>query len=108
MRQMRTLRDGHVLLYRLLPSMRVYVEQALPQAYPHATLLARFGTAYASLARVIYDELNRSASLIHIAQQAREDLARVSPMWTVKRAGITSCIGVGSWSVWAIGSRRYT
>ncbi len=70
MRQMRTLRDGHVLLYRLLPSMRVYVEQALPQAYPHATLLARFGAAYASLARVIYDELNRSASLIHIAQRS--------------------------------------
>jgi len=75
-REMRDLRDGDVLLYRLLPTMRLYAERQLEGARDPAVLLRRFGQAYAGLARWVYAELNSSARLVYIAQRAREDLAR--------------------------------
>jgi tetratricopeptide (TPR) repeat protein len=80
-RQERSLRDGGVLLYRLLPSTRPYVEdQLLPVMglgeEARADLLAGYGAAYRGLARLIYRDIDRSATLVHIAQQARDDLER--------------------------------
>ncbi|MEM7125641.1 MAG: tetratricopeptide repeat protein, partial [Chloroflexota bacterium] len=80
-RQSRPLRDGTVLLYQLLSVTRPYVEKVLavdvmPDPAARATLLHRFGLAYADLARTIYINLNSSAVLIHVAQQTRDDLAR--------------------------------
>ncbi|MFQ5342622.1 MAG: CHAT domain-containing protein, partial [Anaerolineae bacterium] len=75
-REVHTLSDGNVLLYRLLPTVRPYAERYMEQAYEREALLARFGEAYAELARFVYREMDRSAGAIRIAQRAREDLDR--------------------------------
>ncbi|MSP14405.1 MAG: tetratricopeptide repeat protein [Chloroflexi bacterium] len=71
-----TVRDGTVRLYRLLPTVRPYTEYYMEQVVDREELLARFGTACARLVSLIYDELDRSAALVYVAQQARDDLAR--------------------------------
>ena len=75
-REARTLRDGEVLLYRLPSALRPYAERHLSQAHEGEVLRARFGAAYADLARHVYREMNRSAVAAYVAQQAREDLER--------------------------------
>jgi tetratricopeptide (TPR) repeat protein len=71
-----TLREGTFRFYRLLPTMRPYVEQYLAQTDVRETLLARFGSAYAQLVRYLHRELDRGSVAASIALQLREDLER--------------------------------
>jgi len=73
-RETMTEHDGSMLLYRLLPTVRPYTEQVLPQAYKRTDLLARYGAAYARLAQHIYEHLNRSAMMVRLARETRDDL----------------------------------
>ncbi len=70
------LRERMVECYSLLPTMRPYIEKYLARAEEREELLARFGAAYARLARFLYDELNRGGMAAFIAEQSREDLER--------------------------------
>src|SRR2546421_1715569 len=70
------LREGTLLLYRLPPTMRPYIEQFLAQADERETLLARFGAAYAGLVRFLYRELDRGSVAAATALLLREDLER--------------------------------
>lgn len=71
-----TLREGMVQLYRLLPTIRPYIEHYLARAEEREQLLARFGKAYAGLVRFLHDELKRSGIAAFMAVQCREDLER--------------------------------
>ena len=75
-RDRRTLRDGEVMLYRLVPAVRPYVDRYMDPAHDRDDLLARFGEVYAGLARAAYRELDRSAVMVYLARQARPDLER--------------------------------
>jgi len=102
-REIVTVRDGTLLFYRLLPTTRPYVEHYLEQDYEQETLLARFGAEYAQLAKFLYDNLDKSAAAVTIAQQAGEDLEEGSSCvtgmqqgyyllywgWILQRLGIT-------------------
>jgi tetratricopeptide (TPR) repeat protein len=103
-RETATLRDGTVACYRLLPTMRPYIEHNLSQAEDRETLLARFGAAYAQLVRWLYDELDRSSIAVYLALQSREDLERgISCV-----AGITQGYYVlhWGWILHRLGDRR--
>ena len=67
-------RDATLQFYRLLPTTRSYVEHHLQKTCEREKLLAQFGTVYSRLADMIYYDLGRSAEVVTIAQQAREDL----------------------------------
>ncbi len=54
--------------------MRTYIEKYLARAEEREELLARFGAAYARLARFLFDELDRGGMAAFIAEQSREDL----------------------------------
>ena len=71
-----TVREGTIQFYRVLPTIRPYIEQYLARADEREPLLARFGAAYAGLVRYLYRELNRGGVAAFIALQAREDLER--------------------------------
>ncbi len=71
-----TVREGTIQFYRVLPTIRPYLEQYLARAEEREPLLARFGAAYARLADYLYDELDRGGVATFIALQAREDLER--------------------------------
>ena len=75
-RETATTRDGTLLFYRLLPTMRPYIEKYLAQEGERDTLLARFGVVCAKLVNRLYYELDRSSAAVVIAQQSREDLER--------------------------------
>ncbi|MBN1284118.1 MAG: CHAT domain-containing protein [Anaerolineae bacterium] len=75
-RQEQNTAEGWVLMYRLLPALRLYVQHYLPPVLDDEALLTRFGAAYAALARHIYKERDRSPHAIYIAQQASVDLTR--------------------------------
>jgi tetratricopeptide (TPR) repeat protein len=72
-RSVEILRDGEVTTYRLIPAVRAYV-RSMDRTSDRDMLLKRFGYVYASLARTIYREKDRSASAIYTAQQVAEDL----------------------------------
>ena len=71
-----TVSEGTIQFYRVLPTLRPYIEHYLARAEEREPLLARFGEAYARLARYLYHELNRGGIAAFIALQAREDLER--------------------------------
>ena len=75
-RETATTRDGTLLFYRLLPTMRPYIEKYLAQKGERDTLLVRFGVVCAKLVNRLYYELDRSSAAVVIAQQSREDLER--------------------------------
>jgi tetratricopeptide (TPR) repeat protein len=68
-----TTRDGTLRLYALSPTTRPYIEHYLKQAYDHEILRKRLITAYLHLARLAYNELNRSAMVVAFVQRGRED-----------------------------------
>ena len=49
-----TVREGTVQFYRVLPTIRPYIEKYLARADEREQLLARFGEAYAKLVRYLY------------------------------------------------------
>jgi tetratricopeptide (TPR) repeat protein len=69
-----TVREGALQFYRVLPTIRPYIEKYLQSVDVREQLLARFGEAYAHLVSYLYDELNRGGVAAFIAFQAREDL----------------------------------
>jgi tetratricopeptide (TPR) repeat protein len=71
-----TVREGTIRFYRVLPTIRPYIERYLAQVEEREYLLARFGAAYAGLVRYLYRELDRGGMAAFIALQAREDLER--------------------------------
>jgi tetratricopeptide (TPR) repeat protein len=71
-----TLREGTLQLYRVLPTIRPYIEKYLARADEREQLLARFGAAYAQLAQYLKRELDRGGVATFIAFRAREDLER--------------------------------
>ena len=70
------LREGSLRYYRLLPTVHTYIERFLAHDEERASLLARFGAAYAHLARYLYRELNRGGTAAFIAALCNEDLER--------------------------------
>lgn len=104
-RKMITVRDGMLHFYYLLPTTRLYVEHYLEQTYDRQTLTARFGTAYAQMTRFVQHELNKSATAVALAQQAREDFERGSRCIT----GIERSIFLRHWGwvVYRLGDPRY-
>jgi tetratricopeptide (TPR) repeat protein len=70
-----TSEDG-LLLYRVPPVMRPFIERYLADTSEREALLARFGGAYANLVGYLYDELNCSGAAPYLASQCREDLDR--------------------------------
>lgn len=82
-----TLREGTVRLYRLLPTIRPYIERYLARAEERETLLARFGEAYAGLVRFLCQELNRGGIAAFMAVQCREDLERGMSLVTGEARG---------------------
>ena len=75
-RETATLREGTLRFYRLLPTMRPYIEKYLAQDDEREKLLTRFGEQYAQLARFLYGELNRGGIAALMALQSGEDLER--------------------------------
>jgi hypothetical protein len=71
-----TVREGTIQFYRVLPTIRPYIEKYLVQTEEREPMLARFGAAYAQLVRYLHDELDRGGVAAFIALQAREDLER--------------------------------
>jgi len=71
-----TVREGTIQFYRVLPTIRPYIEQYLARAEQREPLLASFGAAYAGLARNLHRELNRVSVAAFIAFQSYEDLER--------------------------------
>ena len=67
---------GTLLLYSVQPVMRPYIERYLANAGERESLLARFGSAYASFARYLYDELDRGGLAAFLATLCRADLDR--------------------------------
>ena len=103
--QTKIVRDGILLFYRLLPTMRPYVEHYLEQAYKRETLLARFGAVYSQLASHIHDELDTSAATVTIAQEIREDLEQgVAYVEGLERASYLLHWG---WILQRLGSRKH-
>jgi tetratricopeptide (TPR) repeat protein len=75
-RETATLPEGTIALYRLLPTMRPYIEKYLKQENESEELLTRFGAAYAQLVRYLYRELDHGSLAAFLALQLREDLER--------------------------------
>ena len=73
-REIITVRDGTLLFYYLLPTTRPYVEHHLTFTTPQDALYTRFGEQYARIVRHIYDELDRSAAVVTLAQRTEADL----------------------------------
>jgi tetratricopeptide (TPR) repeat protein len=71
-----TVREGTIPFYRVLPTIRPYIEKYLARAEERESLLAAFGAAYAQLVHNLYRELNRGGVAAFIAFQAREDIER--------------------------------
>ncbi|MBI3159877.1 MAG: tetratricopeptide repeat protein [Chloroflexi bacterium] len=74
LRETRTVRDGDVLMYRLLPAVRVYAEDVLAGEHNPAGLRTRYGQALHRVLRGIYAGHGKSMGLVHIAQQSWADL----------------------------------
>ena len=70
------IREGTIQFYRVLPTIRPYIEKYLARAEDREPLLTRFGAAYDGLAQYLYRELDRIGVAALIALQAREDIDR--------------------------------
>ena len=73
--EQRTFRDGTLLTYRLLPTMRPYVRD-LDQSFSPEELQVGFASVYGDLVRVVYNELDRGGALVWLAEQSRVDFER--------------------------------
>jgi len=67
-----------LLLYRVPPVIRPYIERILVQASERETLLARYGSAYARLTWSLYRELDRGPVASTLAVLCYDDLERGS------------------------------
>jgi tetratricopeptide (TPR) repeat protein len=65
-----------LLLYSVQPVMRPYIERYLTVADERESLLVSFGSAYASFARSLYNELDRGGLASFLAVVCRADLER--------------------------------
>ena len=65
-----------LLLYRVPPVIRPYIDRYLADASERETLLARYGSAYARLAEYLYGELDRGGLASALAFLCRDDLER--------------------------------
>jgi predicted ATPase len=86
-REMRTFREGRMLLYRLLPVVRVYIRQYLEQAQPEDSLLERHARAYGALMRLAYRELDRRGDVVYLAQQSWGDFEQATKHQADEDAG---------------------
>ncbi len=75
-RKTRTMREGNVEFYYLLPTTRPYIEHHVLPAYERSVLLKRFGQASFALVGWIYRRLNYSALAVVTAQETLEDFER--------------------------------
>jgi tetratricopeptide (TPR) repeat protein len=76
MREEITVREGALQFYRVLPTIRPYIEKYLAQVEEREKLLEGFGEAHANLVRYLHNELDRGGVAALIAIQSREDLER--------------------------------
>jgi tetratricopeptide (TPR) repeat protein len=68
--------DEALQFYSILPSTRPYLERHLEQAFMRDWLLTRFGAVHAHLLSDLYDELDKRAAAVIIAQQSYENFER--------------------------------
>jgi tetratricopeptide (TPR) repeat protein len=73
--------------YRLLPTVRFYVKYHLEQIYEHKALQERFGVAYAQIAGVLYEELNRNVAAAIMVRRSREDFEQAATYLTHMQEG---------------------
>ncbi len=66
--------EGKLLLYSLLPPIRLYAREALPPATPEATLLERMLPVYTYLLNEIYNVINQGGPLLHLVPLSEADL----------------------------------
>jgi tetratricopeptide (TPR) repeat protein len=68
-----TLGEGSLLLYRTLPTLRLFARHYLGQALPVETLQERLASAYEYLVNNIYRELDRTTWASYLARRCRAD-----------------------------------
>ncbi len=71
-----TIREGTLQFYRVLPTIRPYIEKYLAQVDSCKQLLDSFGETYANLMHYLRNELDRGGAATIIALQSREDFER--------------------------------
>jgi tetratricopeptide (TPR) repeat protein len=74
LREIETLSDGSILLYRNLPTVRLFASHYLEQTQSVETLLARMGKAHAALLQNIYEQMDYSNWASYLVVRCREDL----------------------------------
>ena len=72
-REVKTLPDGNILLYRALPVVRLFAQHYLMQAYTVNEMQKQIGKAYNSLLQKIYKQIDRSAWASYLAVKLRAD-----------------------------------
>jgi tetratricopeptide (TPR) repeat protein len=104
LREVETLSDGNWLLYRTLPTVRLFAKHYLEQAQPIKALQARMGKVYASLLINIHNEINRTSWASYLAMRCREDLEACA-IWveSVEQGWYANRLG---WILGHIGDRQ--
>ena len=97
-----TTSDGTLQFYALLPTTRPYVEHHLEQTYDRELLRKRLIAVYSQLAELVHTELDRSATVVALAQQGREDFEWVCEAFEHEEiAAIESGRYLNSWG-WVV------
>ena len=93
------------LFYRLLPTIRPFVEHYLAQPEGREGLLARFGQAYARLVQNLHRELDHGGTASSLVSLLREDLERAGAFVTNMEQGYY--LLRWGWIAQRIGERHY-
>ena len=83
-RETTTLREGTLLYYRVLPTVRPYIEHYLANKNEQELLDMRFGAAYAQVVRFLHEQLDYSNTASFLALLLRDDLERAVTFQTEK------------------------
>ncbi len=102
--EVETLADGSLLLYRSLPTVRLFIQRYLAQTLPTETLQVSVGSVYAELIHDIYCEINRSAWASTVMLHCRPDIETYAG-WLPGKARGRYMNRLG-WVLQRIGDRR--
>ncbi len=103
-REVETLADGNILLYRCLPYVRLFAQHYLEQVLSEEDLRTRFGIVCADLIDNIQDQIDRTAQPSFLAKRCRADLeACYDWVAEVRRGWYANQLG---WLLQRIGDRQ--
>ncbi|HCI82975.1 MAG TPA: hypothetical protein DHW02_25165, partial [Ktedonobacter sp.] len=86
-REQETLREGNVVFYRVLPTLRPYIEHYLADPSEREALETRFGLVLASLVRYLYEELDKGSIAVFLATLLRDDIERAVSLLSEETRG---------------------